>query len=237
MNMRVVESLIVAPTEDPHRFRAPDGRVLSPPEGWARLPPGDAGLTRRVKAAGPTWTVIEHKGRKKFSRGVWAPAANIARARRELEEERADPRYARRLAVAQAARERAESEYAGDFRAEVLAFLRFAPAFAAHAEMLADAVTEHATPVGSGTVARTKRIAIDERAEAAVIAWLRHQTTAYDHMKIARVKGARREVRRELAEISRALIAVHRVERAHAASSCPLCRALLEHARASLELT
>ena len=28
------------------------------------MPPGDAGLTRRVKAAGPSWTVIEKRGRK-----------------------------------------------------------------------------------------------------------------------------------------------------------------------------
>lgn len=38
-------------------------------------------------------------------------------------------------------------------------------------------VTHHATPVGSGTVARTKRIPVEYRAEAAVIAWMRHQTT------------------------------------------------------------
>lgn len=53
-------------------------------------------------------------------------------------------------------------------------------------------MTAHATPVGSGTVARTSRIPIERRAEAAVIAWLRHQTTAYDDMKIPRVKGRRR---------------------------------------------
>jgi len=49
------------------------------------------------------------------------------------------------------------------------------------------AVSQHATPVGSGTVARTERIPIQQRAESAVIAWMRHQTTAYDNMKIARV--------------------------------------------------
>ena len=71
---------------------------------------------------------------------------------------------------------------------------------------LAQAVTTHATPVGSGTVARTKRIPIEERAQAAVIAWMRHATTGYDDMKIERVKGKRREVRRQLAERSRALL-------------------------------
>ena len=68
---------IVSPTHDPRRLRAEDGTLLTPPPGWALLPPGDAGLTRRVKAAGPSWTVVEKRGRKKFSRGVWAPAAHI----------------------------------------------------------------------------------------------------------------------------------------------------------------
>src|SRR6185369_10657962 len=80
--------------------------------------------------------------------------------------------------------------------------------------------------VGSGTVARTERIPIEERARAAVIAWMRHQTTSYDDMKIERVKGRRREVRRELAEISRAVIDVHRVSTPHAPHACTLCSAV-----------
>ena len=35
---------------------------------------------------------------------------------------------------------------------------------------------------------------------------MRHQTTAYDEMKIARIKGRRFEVRRELAKQSRSLL-------------------------------
>jgi hypothetical protein len=57
--------------------RAADGRVLTAPEGWVLLPPGDAALTCQVKAAGDHWVVAEKKGRKVFSRGVWAPAATI----------------------------------------------------------------------------------------------------------------------------------------------------------------
>jgi len=90
---------------------------------------------------------------------------------------------------------------------------------------LARLVAAHATPVGSGTVARTKRIPIERRAEAAVIAWMRHQTTAYDSMKIARVKGQRREVRRMLAARSRSLLEAYR--QGHAIpDSCPLTRVL-----------
>jgi len=219
-------SLVVAPTADPRCVRLPDGTIASPPPGWALLPPGDPGLTRRVKAAGPSWTVIELRGRKKFSKGVWAPAASIEGARQVLAGERADPAFARRREQDAARRARKHEAYVHAFADEVMRFLRFSKTFHRQAIDMAVAVTAHATPVGSGTVARTERIPIERRAEAAVIAWMRHQTTAYDHMRIARVKGARREVRRDLAEISRALLDLHRADTPHGAASCPLCHAL-----------
>ena len=43
-----------------------DSPVLTAPTGWILLPPGDAALTRRVKAAGAHWVVQEKKGRKLF---------------------------------------------------------------------------------------------------------------------------------------------------------------------------
>lgn len=220
------ETLVVAPTADPRRVRTADGRTLSPPDGWSLLAPGDAGLTRRVKAAGPTWTVQEKVGRKLFSRGVWAPAAHIETARAALETERSTETYQRKLAQGRARREAEQERYVVDFEAQVLGFLAFAPTFAPQAEKMAALVTTHATPVGSGTVARTERIPVDERAEAAVIAWMRHQTTAYDDMTVARVKGARRAVRRELAEKSRKVLDLHRTDRVHAPAACVLCRAL-----------
>jgi hypothetical protein len=219
------ESITLAPTENPHVFRASDGALLAPPEGWACLMPGDAGLTRRVKLAGPSWVVVEKRGRKTFSRGLWAPAAHIEAARSALEAERSTAAYARRRVAGVARRERAQETYEHDFAAEVIAFLHFSPRWKALAEALAAKVTAHATPVGSGTVARTERIPVAERAEAAVIAWMRHQTTAYDRMVIQRVKGKRREVRRELAEISRAVLDLHRAETPHLAAACPLCAA------------
>lgn len=222
------ESLTLAPTADPRVFAAPDGRRLSPPSDWACLPPGDAGLTRRVKAAGPSWVVIEQRGRKKFSKGLWAPRANIETARAALEAERSTDAYAKRRQADVARRERAQSAYASSFEQEVHAFLRFAPRWDNLARLVARLVAAHATPVGSGTVARTQRISIEERAEAAVIAWMRHQTTRYDDMKIARVAGARREVRRELAKISRAVIDLHRRDTPHAPHACTLCTAVDE---------
>lgn len=220
------EALILAPTDDPKTFRASDGRLLSPPAGWACLPPGDAGLTRRVKAAGPSWSVVEKRGRKVFSQGLWAPSVNIEAARAALLVERASPAYAKKRNADAQRREREQASYVETFERQVLAFLRFASRYQPLGRLLASKVTEHATPVGSGTVARTERIPVERRAEAAVIAWMRHQTTAYDQLSIARVKGARRQVRRDLAEVSRAILDLHRKDAVHAVASCPLCTAL-----------
>src|SRR6185369_10072207 len=101
----------------------------------------------------------------------------------------------------------------------------FHPDHADLADRLARAVTDHATPVGSGTVARTKRIPVERRAEAAVIALMRHQTTGYDDMKIQRAKGKRREVRRMLAQRSKELLAKYR-RGVEIGAGCPLQRAL-----------
>lgn len=201
------------------------GERLLVPDGWVLVKPGDPGLTRRVKAAGPSWTVQDKVGRRTFSQGVYAPRAHVEAAQAELEEERADPAYARRLEASRARRDREQHAYVGTFRDAVLAFLAFHPAHAALAERLADAVTSHATPVGSGTVARTERIPVEERAEAAVIAWMRHQTTVYDDLDIARIKGERRRVRAMLAERSRRILARYRTA-GPIPADCPLAAAL-----------
>jgi hypothetical protein len=218
--------LTFSPGPDDRSVRDATGRVVPVPAGWVLLPPGDAGLTRRVKAAGESWTVAERVGRRTFSRGVWAPGATVAAARDDLRAERATPAYARKQVANAARREREQAEYVDEFRRAVLAFLAFSPRHAPLAERLAKAVADHATPVGSGTVARTERIPVERRAESAVIAWMRHHTTAYDHMTIARVKGERRAVRRQLAERSRAVLERYRRGDAVDAATCPLQRAL-----------
>ncbi|MDP3275331.1 MAG: DUF2293 domain-containing protein [Deltaproteobacteria bacterium] len=228
------ESKTLTATKDPKTFLDERGARVSPPVGWVCVRPGDPGLTRRVKAAGPSWTVVERKGKKLFSHGVWAPAANVGAARDALESERADPAYARRLASDAKRRAVAQADYVEDFRAEVLKFLRFSARYEAYAGTLAEAVSDHATPVGSGTVARTQRIPIERRAEAALIAWMRHQTTAYDNMDVARVKGERRRVRAYLAEISRAVLDLHRGPSVHAPAACPLCMAIARIHRAKV---
>jgi hypothetical protein len=215
---------IFTPGPTPNSVRSADGIILTPPTGWTLLPPGDAALTRRVKAAGDHWVVQEKKGRKIFSRGIWAAATIIDKIRAELEVERSTDSFVRRKEADARRREKAQIEYVEDFHGAVVKFLAFHPAHADLAKRLAKAIADHATPVGSGTVARTKRISIEERAEAAVIAWLRHQTTAYDSMKIPRIKGKRREVRRMLAQRSQELLGRYR--RGEAVGDCLLKEAL-----------
>ena len=72
-----------APGPTTNTVRSADGKILTAPAGWALTPPGDAALTRRVKAAGDHWVVQEKKGRKIFSRGVWAQASMSEAAKRE----------------------------------------------------------------------------------------------------------------------------------------------------------
>lgn len=216
---------IYAPGPEPNTVRRGDGTILTVPAGWSLLPPGDAALTRRVKAAGDHWVVAEKKGRKLFSRGVWAPKAHIARIQADLEAERSTESFAKRKAADAQRREKVQAVYVEDFTGAVVKFLAFHPRHADLAQQLARVVADHATPVGSGTVARTKRIPVEQRAEAAVIAWMRHQTTAYDSMSIPRVKGKRREVRRMLAQRSQELLARYRRDAA-GGGQCPLMKAL-----------
>ena len=205
--------------------RTSDGTIKQVPEGWTLLPPGDATLTRRVKAAGPSWVVQEKKGRRTFSQGVWAPAATIEQLSAALVAERSTETHARKVEAGVRRRAKVQANYVEDFLGAVVDFLGFHPAHSAWSHKLAKLVADHATPVGSGTGARTQLIPIEQRAEAAVIAWMRHQTTAYDRMVIARIKGKRREVRRMLAGRSRDVLATYRRGEA-VPPECPLARVL-----------
>jgi len=224
------------PGPTPNTVRAADGKILTAPEGWALLPPGDAALTRRVKAAGDHWIVQEMKGRKIFSKGVWAPAPTIERIRADLEAERSTESFVKKKEADARRRDKAQANYVEDFFGAVLSFLGFHQNYADLAQRMARAVTDHATPVGSGTVARTKRIPVEQRAETAVIAWMRHKTTAYDSLAIPKVRGMRREVRRMLARRSHELLDDYRRGEA-VAEDCPLQMALAGGLSAQTDLS
>ena len=149
----------------------------------------------------------------------------MEKVKEDLETERNNPAYQRKLEAARQARIAKQDAYVVEFRQAVVDFLAFAPRYEEMAWDFADSVTDHAIPVGSGTVARTERIPLAQRAEAAVIAWMRHQTTDYDNMYIARIKGERRSVRRELAGISRDILEIYR-KGEDAPENCPLKAAL-----------
>src|SRR4051812_48706464 len=100
-----------SPGPAPNTVRAADGKILSVPEGWVLLPPGDAALTRRVKAAGDYWAVAEKIGRKLFSRGVWAAAGTVERIRADLEAERTTQAFAKKKEAGARRRDIAQAKY------------------------------------------------------------------------------------------------------------------------------
>ncbi|MFC1468136.1 DUF2293 domain-containing protein [Verrucomicrobiota bacterium] len=222
------KTLIVrsAPIKGMRYVLTEDGRHLNIPDGWECLPPGDAAVTRKLKSLGSSWTAQRKKGRKTFSDGVWAPKENIEKAKAQVAEKRATPEYAKKRASDLRRRAEKQRAYEGDFYETLLSWLNFHPRYAEQAKEMAKRISDHATPVGSGTVARTERIPLEERVSAAAIAWMRHQTTAYDTMQIARIKGRRREIRRELAARSKRLLSAYREGRDINFATCPLARAL-----------
>jgi hypothetical protein len=231
------ESREVRPGPRPSQVINEYGIVESVPAHWELLAPGDAALSRRIKQDGPSLTVIEMRGRKRFSRGIWAPSDRLSALRSQLRAERQDPSHQKKLEAGRRRRATEQDAYAGEFRDAVFQYLGFHPAFEALSHRLADGIAAHAVPVGSGTVARTVRIPIEERAAAAAIAWLRHQTTAYDRIVIPRAKGQRCEVRRMLAQRSAQLLAQYRAGLPVDAAKCPLQAALRSLAENAVPLS
>jgi len=220
-----MSDLSFSPGPSDRTVRDANGQVIDVPAGWELLPPGDAMLTRRVKAAGDHWVVTEKRGRRVFSQGIWADSNTIAKIRAGAEAERSTDSYTKKRESDAKRREIVQEQYVEDFTGAVLAFLNFHASYIEIGTVMAKTISDHATPVGSGTVARTKRIPVEQRAEAAVIAWMRHQTTGYDSMVIARIKGKRREVRRMLAARSKELLAKYRAG-LQAPDDCPLMKAV-----------
>jgi len=222
----VSETLKVKPSSKSGYVLSQNGEEMKIPEGWKLLKPGDAALSRRIKKDGPSWTIEEKKGNKTFSQGILAPANRIDALQAILQKERQDPSYQKKLDASRIRREKQEILYREEFQHAIFIFLNFHTDYEDLAIDLALKITIHAIPVGSGTVARTKTIPIEQRAEAATIAWLRHQTTTYDHMSIPKVKGKRREVRQMLAKKSREVLEKYRQGLTEHLSNCPLYKAL-----------
>ncbi|HRX16379.1 MAG TPA: DUF2293 domain-containing protein [Spirochaetota bacterium] len=201
-----------------------DGNPAVIPGGWVFLPAGDAVVTRKTKAAGSFFVVRYRHGRKWFSKGIWADADIIEMAKKEVNQKRSTEDYKRRSEQVKKYRQKKEQQYAVQFEQEIAAFLNFASVYKSLQDQLSKTISEYVVPVGSGTVARTKMIPIEKRAESAVIAWLRHNITEYDNMAIPRQKGVRREIRRSLARASRDILEKYR-KGEEIPEHCPLKRA------------
>jgi len=213
-------------TESDRRLKDKTGKVFLVPTGWENLPAGDASVTRKLKSLGPTWTVQEKKGRKAFSHGVWAAKQQIKQAITLVEAQRADPKYQKKLDQVKVRREAKETVFGEDFQQAIMQFLNFDQKHHLLVEQLSKLVKEHAVPVGSGTVARSSSVTLEDKAALAVMAWMRHQTSAYDSTSVARVKGARRELRRQIARQSERILAKYRSGDDVDFKVCPLFKAL-----------
>ncbi|WP_066627684.1 DUF2293 domain-containing protein [Labilibacter marinus] len=207
------------------KLKDEEGYPITPPSHWSFLAAGDAGVTRKVTARSECWRVVFKKGRRTMSKGIWAPTVSIQRAQQEMEATRSTETYQKQKVYNKKRREEKQQSYEVEFCQEVEKYLHFHATYQSIAKALSILVTKHAIPVGSGTVARTAMIPIEQRAAKAVIAWMRHQTTGYDHMKIAHIKGERRAVRRMLAEQSTKLLNHYRKGNPIPVT-CPLKKAL-----------
>jgi len=201
------------------------GTFFVPPKHWAFLPAGDAGITRKITTRGIYMRVQVKKGRRFISKGIWAPAQTIAEAKKEVEATRLTDEYKIKLNKDRERRAHKQQEYEVEFCREVERFLNFHKTYKVQEKKMAKRVTTHAIPVGSGTVARTQMIPVEERAGRAVIAWMRHKTTAYDNLNIARVKGERRAVRKSMALQSVKILEKYRNGES-IQENCPLRKAL-----------
>ena len=151
---------------------------LKAPVGWEFLPRGDAFVTRQVKRLGPHWVVVRRGKGYTETLGLLAPAASINTAR-GLASETAARREATRAASGER-REKQEQAYRQQFSEAVLRILDFAPRHRALALEIAEGAAQQATEVGSGRVGRTAKLSLEEKAELAARAYIRHQYTRYE---------------------------------------------------------
>lgn len=213
-------------TKEDSRLKDASGNLFTIPTGWDNLPAGDASITRKLKSLGPTWTVQEKKGRKTFSHGVWAASENIATARRLVEARRADPKHQKKLAQAKVRRQEKEEVFGEDFQQAITDFLNFHLKYQSLAKQLSTLVKKHAAPVGSGTVARSSSVSVEDKAALAVMAWMRHQASSYDSIAVPKIKGARRELRRQIARQSERILGAYRRGDEIDTNTCALYKAL-----------
>lgn len=161
-------------------FRADGYGPVEIPEDWEFLPRGSAFMTRRVKR-GPHWVLLgsyNRKGGYRPTKGVYAPRAAIEEAR--VAEQATAEKRARSQERSRLRRKKAEKRYREEFKEAGLRFLDFTPEHGDLAERIAAETAVHACEKHSGRVGRTSRLELQEKAELAVRAHIRHRFTSYD---------------------------------------------------------
>ena len=134
------------------------GEILVPPKDWAFLPAGDAGITRKVTSQGEYWRVEVKMGRRTISQGIWAPATTITQSLDEVNAIRLTEGYKKKRASDINRRDKKLELYDTEFCNAVEDYLDFHAIYKSMEKKLARTITDHAIPVGSGTVARTQTI-------------------------------------------------------------------------------
>jgi len=159
----------------------PDHGEIELPEGWQLLPSGDAFVSRQVKAAGRYWNAWLPRSRNRRHRrrlGVFAPSEAIEAAQAAAEQTAAKRATARKHG--EASRARAEERYQAELEAAIVAYLGFADEHTELAAEIAAEASRRAAAVGSGRVGRTRTISLEQRAELAARAYIRHELTTYE---------------------------------------------------------
>ncbi len=151
---------------------------IDTPSGWDSQGPGDPFITRRIKQMGPHWVVLKRRKGYTETLGILAPVANIEAAKRLAEETAARRSTARDRSREQ--RTRREVDCRQLFIEAVLGYLDFAPRHQELARKIAEAVASRATEVGSGRVGRMAKLSLENKAELAARAHIRHKYTKYE---------------------------------------------------------
>ena len=159
----------------------PDHGEIDLPGGWELLPSGDSFVTRQVKAGGRYWNVWLPRSRSRRHRrrlGVFAPSDAIEAAWAAAEQTAAKRAKARKHG--ESSRARAEERYRVELEAAIVAYLGFADEHGELATEIAAEASRRAAVVGSGRVGRTRTISLEQRAELAARAYIRHELTNYE---------------------------------------------------------
>ena len=109
-----VEKRIVNPGKNGNLI-GEKGEILVPPNIWAFLPAGDAGITRKVTAKGVFWRVEVKMGRRTISQGIWAPATTITQAQEEVKTTRLTDEYKKKRVSDINRRDKKQVLYDADF--------------------------------------------------------------------------------------------------------------------------